>query len=94
MLMRDGRVYGPPDLCVEIASPSTREYDRTMKFERYAHFGVAEYWMVDPTTRTVEILALEGDAYIPLGVATGEAPVVSRVLPGLMLSATTVAADT
>nr|MCU0475559.1 Uma2 family endonuclease [Anaerolineae bacterium] len=32
---RDGRLYGAPDLCVEILSPSTARLDRTAKFTAY-----------------------------------------------------------
>lgn len=92
-LMRDGRVYGPPDLCVEIASPSMRHYDRTTKRERYAHFGVWEYWIVDPALRTVETFTREQGVYRALGSFNEGAFVVSRVLPELALAVATVFAD-
>jgi Uma2 family endonuclease len=47
-------VEGVPDLVVEVLSPSTRGRDRGIKLERYRHFGVAEYWIIDPDRRTVE----------------------------------------
>jgi Uma2 family endonuclease len=53
-------VEGPPDLLVEILSPSTAARDRGVKLERYRHFGVAEYWIVDPESRTVEVWDLKG----------------------------------
>ena len=93
-LMRDGRVYGPPDLCIEIASPSTRHYDRTTKYAQYAHFGVWEYWIVDPALRTVETFTREQGVYRALGVFNEDASVVSRVLPELVLPVAAVFADT
>ncbi len=42
------RLVGTPVLIVEIASPSTARFDRTLKFERYAQAGVRQYWIVDP----------------------------------------------
>jgi Uma2 family endonuclease len=46
--MTDDRLYGAPDLVVEIASPSTRDYDARDKFLAYLRAGVQEYWIVDP----------------------------------------------
>ncbi len=81
-----GRVRGAPDLCIEVASESTRDRDRKFKYERYAHFGVLEYWIIDPDPQTVEVFVLENGVYRLLVIAhTGE-DVKSRVLPVLELS--------
>ena len=76
-----------PDLVVEILSPGTRRRDLTTKRDLYARFGVQEYWIVDPDTRTVTVLALTGDTYetVPL---TNDGMVQFRVLPGLALALT------
>jgi Uma2 family endonuclease len=58
-LLRDGSIHGAPDLVVEVASPSTRRHDRTVKRRLYARMGVTEYWIVDPRTREIEIFVLE-----------------------------------
>jgi Uma2 family endonuclease len=78
---------GPPDMVIEILSPSTARYDRLMKFHKYQEAGVREYWMVDPETRTIQVCILEPDAaggagrYIMAMYGdTGTAPVT--VLPG------------
>ncbi len=62
-------IEGPPDLCIEIASPSTRKRDRTTKYDRYAHFGMPEYRIVNPVMHTVETFTRENGVYTPLGVA-------------------------
>ncbi len=93
VVIRDGRMYDAPDLCVEIASPSTRQTDRTRKFDRYAHFGVAEYWLVEPIEQTVETFVLEGGAYVSLGTAVGNEQIVSPVMPDLALTAAEVFED-
>lgn len=55
-------VEGPPDLVVEILSPSTALKDRFVKSEVYARFGVKEYWLVDIYHRTLEQYLLEEGA--------------------------------
>jgi Uma2 family endonuclease len=58
-------IEGPPDLVIEILSPSTASQDRGIKRERYAHFGVPEYWIIDPERRRVEVYRLQEDASRP-----------------------------
>jgi Uma2 family endonuclease len=50
------RVYGPPDLLVEILSPHNSRRDRIDKLNLYAQYGVAEYWIVDPVERQFDFL--------------------------------------
>jgi Uma2 family endonuclease len=57
-LVSERGIEGPPDLVVEVLSPSTSQRDRGVKLERYRHFGVPEYWIADPDARTIEILRL------------------------------------
>ncbi len=40
-------------LAVEVASPSTRIYDREFKGPAYLALGVQEFWRVEPDERTV-----------------------------------------
>ena len=46
---------GPPDLVIEVLSPSNTTYDLVKKLPRYEAFGVVEYWAVDPATQRVEV---------------------------------------
>jgi Uma2 family endonuclease len=48
------RVFGAPDLAVEILSPGTARRDRGAKLQLYAESGVIEYWIVDPDAETIE----------------------------------------
>jgi Uma2 family endonuclease len=48
-------VEGPPDVVVEILSPSTAYYDLIVKKEVYERAGVKEYWLLDPNRKTFEI---------------------------------------
>jgi Uma2 family endonuclease len=56
-------VNGAPDLAVEILSPSTARMDRKVKLLLYAQHGVAEYWIVDPDDRSVEVYTLDGTSF-------------------------------
>jgi len=81
--VQEKKIVGAPDLVVEIASPSTAAYDRLTKYEKYAHAGITEYWIVKPTRRTVEVLVLEGTEYRSLGIFRGEQTLPSRIVPDL-----------
>jgi Uma2 family endonuclease len=49
---------GPPDLAIEIVSPSSSFRDRGLKRERYALFGVPLYWVVDIKLQQIEVYRL------------------------------------
>lgn len=53
-IIEEQGIVGPPDLVIEIISPSSAKRDRVEKKETYAHFGVPEYWIVDPANQTIE----------------------------------------
>lgn len=55
------RIFGAPDLIVEILSPSTRRKDMTLKMWKYSRAGVREYWMVDPDALRVVVYDFEQD---------------------------------
>jgi Uma2 family endonuclease len=56
-------VEGPPDVLVEILSPSSVDRDRHLKRALYAHFGVREYWIVDPARGFLEAYRLAEGGY-------------------------------
>lgn len=60
-IVRD-RVFGAPDLVVEVLSPKTAMRDRTTKVAWYADYDVRECWLADLTRRTLEVKALERGA--------------------------------
>lgn len=70
-IIGDRGVEAAPDLIVEIVSRETAERDRGIKRERYAHYAVPEYWVVDPERRTVEVYRLAEDPVRPVRIETG-----------------------
>ena len=67
-IISDRGCEGPPDLVVEVLSPSTQQRDRVLKRKLYASYGVLELWLVDPESRTIEVLALEANDFATRGV--------------------------
>ena len=55
----------PPDLVVEVSSPSTRRRDVGAKRELYERFGVGEYWFVDLDADRVEVYVLGDTGFGP-----------------------------
>lgn len=73
-IVQEHAVVGPPDLVIEILSPTSIKRDRTMKLRTYAQFCVPEYWIVDPVHLTIEQYSLvqAGRSYELLNVYTAE----------------------
>ena len=77
-----GRIFGPPDLVVEVVSPSSYARDRYEKFSLYERYGVKEYWLVYPEYRAIEVWCLKDGKYVLHSVAVGSGEVESCVLKG------------
>jgi Uma2 family endonuclease len=80
------RIRGAPDLLVEVVSEGTWRRDRIEKKALYEQFRVAEYWIVDPEARTIEVFALTQGAYQLHARGEGAEAVNSRVLPRFSLA--------
>lgn len=72
----------PPDVAIEVLSPSTARNDRGRKRALMARYQVPEYWVVDPDTRTVEISTYRDGGYGPPQIVTGPR-LTSATIPGL-----------
>ncbi|MBC7105822.1 MAG: Uma2 family endonuclease [Firmicutes bacterium] len=84
-IIADENIQGPPDLVVEVLSPSTAERDRTVKKRLYARSGVRELWLANVAAQVIEVFDLESGEEAPPRVfrrGVKEA-LTSKVLPGL-----------
>lgn len=87
----DGQcLIAPPDLIVEIISPSTAHNDRVRKTKIYAEFGVAHYWIIEPEHKTLEALTLENGRYTLHGSFSEEDTFAPALFPGLQIPLATV----
>lgn len=54
------RIWGAPDLAIEVLSKSNRRHDCTVKVTWYRQYGVRECWLVDPLACRIEVIDLTG----------------------------------
>ncbi|MFQ3598806.1 MAG: Uma2 family endonuclease [Chloroherpetonaceae bacterium] len=80
--MDDYVVMRPPELVVEVLSPSTMLDDRHRKRKLYERFGVKEYWLIDPQNKAIEVLAISGGQSEIFSFAAEKGTVRSKVLEG------------
>jgi Uma2 family endonuclease len=76
------RIWGAPDLVVEVLSRRTAVRDTTVKLGWYRHYGVAECWFMDPQRKAIEIVDCQVDGGGERSYA-GQSVVGSLVLPAL-----------
>jgi Uma2 family endonuclease len=74
-----------PDLVIEVFSPSDSLAELLKKLNDYHRIGVKEVWLVNPLTRTVEVLARQEGGWELVGVFKETETVQSRVLLELNL---------
>ncbi|MGH9346069.1 MAG: Uma2 family endonuclease, partial [Vicinamibacterales bacterium] len=59
----DEHVRFPPDLAVEVISPSTARFDRGHKRDLLARYALPELWIADPRRRRLECSVLLNSRY-------------------------------
>lgn len=77
-------LFPAPDFIIEILSRKTEKYDRGVKFEDYEAHGVKEYWIVDPTHKTIEQYLLKNKRY-ELAVKSTDGYIESKVIKGFKM---------
>jgi Uma2 family endonuclease len=68
----NGHVHGVPDLIIEILSPGNSRHDKTVKKQLYEKFGVKEYWIIDPDSKTTTGYSFTNNKLIEIGEFEGE----------------------
>jgi Uma2 family endonuclease len=80
------RLKGAPDIVIEVLSASTGIRDRDQKYYLYEKNGVKEYWIVDPSNRTVEVLGWKDGYFQKRAVFGPEDTLVSILYPDLQIN--------
>ena len=79
--VREDKMFGVPDLIVEVLSPTTAHIDRGRsrkgKLGVYERFGLPTYWIIDPKEEVISVYTLR-DGHFP------ETPLLYR--PGDVLT--------
>lgn len=79
------RLETAPDLVIEILSPNETTQQWLSKLRDYAQLGVREMWLVDPDSRTIEVIVIENGQWRSGVVFTGNEALQSLVLPDIEL---------
>ena len=80
----DSGCNGAPDLVIEVLSPSTADYDKSIKYNKYKEHGVREYWIVDPVDNNVTIHLFKKDRPAP-DYCIGSGTIYVHILKGCMI---------
>jgi Uma2 family endonuclease len=83
---------GAPDLVIEVISAGSenRRRDLLVKRQLYAKYGVAEYWIVDPENRLVEIYRLRDGRLKSAATLRERDEITTPLLPGSRMTVNSV----
>jgi Uma2 family endonuclease len=82
-VVTEPNIQGPPDLVVEILSPSTAALDKGGKMALYAKYAVPHYWILDSIRFTLETYELEETHYSLVAQFGKDEKARSSLFPGL-----------
>lgn len=72
---------GAPDMIVEVLSEGTAVRDWNFKYNLYEEAGVKEYWIIEPTQKSVTVFVLGKDnKYVQVAFYKAEATIPIHVL--------------
>jgi Uma2 family endonuclease len=82
-----------PDWVCEVLSPSTEKTDRAHKLGLHAAAEVAHGWLVNPASRTLEVLRRQGPHWLTVGVHSDGARVRAEPFDAIELDLAVLWAD-
>ena len=83
----DRGCIGAPDLIIEITSPGNSKREMKDKYEAYQEAGVREYWIVNPSERSVQVFQLnEAGIYIGIQPFVEDDILTTPILPDLKIN--------
>ena len=80
------KVYGVPDLVIEVLSPSPRIGRLSERLGWFAQYGVRECWLARLPDKQVSVLAMTKDGVVAEATFSRATRIESSVLPGLELT--------
>jgi Uma2 family endonuclease len=80
------RVWGAPDLVVEVLSPHPRIGQLDERIGHFAQHGVTECWLIHQLSREIEVLQLQQHGDSSRRTFRGPATIESGVLPDFRMS--------
>jgi Uma2 family endonuclease len=80
------RVWGPPDLVLEVLSPRPRIGTLNERIAWFAQYGVRECWLVHQDARTVDVLEFESATVARRRLFPPDESIRSAVLPAFHAS--------
>jgi Uma2 family endonuclease len=86
-------VNGPPDLVIEINSPSNTAGEMFKKFQLYLEAGVREYWIIMPELKQAQVHVLKEGRYLS-SLYHEDALVPVTILPPFAIDLKTLWAET
>lgn len=84
------RVFGPPDLVIEVLSPRPRIGDLNERVAWFAEYGVRECWLVEQIDRRVQVLQFEAGLVKARRTFHQDEPIASVVLPAFHQTLTSI----
>jgi Uma2 family endonuclease len=87
-IVTEDNIQGPPDLVIEVVSPSSADVDRGLKKKVYARYKIPHYWILDPDHQILEAYQLKGRGYRLVDNPAGDATFTPKLFPGLKIKLT------
>jgi len=84
-IVTERAIEGPPNLVIEILSPTTGNIDRVTKAQLYARYEVPHYWLIDPDQQALEAYELTRDHYNLVASARNAEVFTSSLFPGFSI---------